>query len=79
MLGVALVSLSYVLWGGMLLFGAFAVRWPGQGWLYLAGGVWVLNWVAFIAGILIAGREAARLVRRKITGVFRRGDGPTGH
>ncbi len=72
MLGVALVSLSYVLWGAMLLFAAFAVRWPKGPWLYLAGGVWLLNWAAFIAGILIAGREAAGYVRHKIAGVFRR-------
>jgi len=77
MLGVVLISLSYVLWGGMLVFGAIAVRWPTGPWLRLAAGVWLLNWVAFIVGILVAGREAARFVRRKALGVFsRRGKGP---
>ncbi len=77
MLGVVLISLSYVLWGAMLVFGAIAVRWPTGPWLRLAAGVWLLNWVAFAAGILIAGREAARFVRRKGLGVFsRRGKEP---
>lgn len=72
MVGVALITLSYALWGAMLLFGGFAVRWPGGPWLWLAGGVWILNWVAFIAGILIAGREAAAFVRKKALHLFRR-------
>ncbi len=70
MVGVALVLLSYVLWGAMLLFGAFQVRWRNFPWWRLAAGAWALNWVAFLAGIALAGREAVHYVRRKARGML---------
>jgi len=64
--GLVLIGASYPLWAGAILFGALQLRGSVFPWWRAAAAALVLNWLCFVAGILIAGREAARYFHKRV-------------
>jgi len=74
-IGLILIAVSYVFLGAVFIFGAAALG--GRVWPQWAAFIsFVVSWAIFLLGLLLAGAEAARLVREKLLRFFRRGRVP---
>ncbi|GEM_PF-4900907 len=62
-IGLILIVVSYVFWGATFVFGALALRNTGFPWLRITSAAFVLSWIVFAAGLLLAGIEVGRMVR----------------
>jgi hypothetical protein len=71
-IGVVLIVSSYVFFGLMFVFGGLALRSQGGPWKFLALGAFALNWICFLLGLLLAGMEAVRLVRGRLSRIWKR-------
>ena len=71
-IGCALVVISYLLWIPTFLFAALAVGAEAWFWGRCSACAYALSWAFFIAGLVVAGRDAVRASRRWIGRMFRR-------
>jgi len=69
-IGLVLIVVSYVFWGATFAFGALALHNTGFPWWRVASAAFVLSWIIFTAGLLLAGKEAGRMVRRRFLRFF---------
>lgn len=70
--GLVLIAASYVLWAAAALFAAMELSDTEFPWWRVATASLVLNWIAFAAGLLLAGREAVRYLRDRVPGLLRK-------
>ena len=71
-IGCTLIVISYLFYIPILLFAAMAVEAKGWFWGRFSIGAYALSWAFFIAGLMVAGRDAVRASRRWIGRMFRR-------
>ncbi len=72
-IGLVLVVISYVILVPAVLFLTFGLTGKSRFWCRLAGPTtYVLSWILFIAGILMAGSAAIRSSRSRFIGLFKR-------
>lgn len=64
--GVGCIALSNVLWAGAVVSGALALRGNAELYGRLACISLVLNWAALGVGLILAGREGVRYLRRAL-------------
>ncbi len=69
--GVILIVVNYVLWAASFVFAALALRGTDFPWLRVAATSFVLSWMLFLVGILLAGREAVRYIRAWAVRIFK--------
>jgi len=69
-IGVALIVISYAFFGMTFVCGALAIGDPKGLWKLLIVWSYVLSWVFFLLGLLLAGNEAVKLVRGKLISPF---------
>jgi len=74
-IGVILILINYVFFAASIAFSALALRGTKFPWWFIAAATYVLSWIIFIAGILIAGREAVHYIRVWAVRIFRAGFG----
>ena len=70
--GAVLIAASYGLMIPGFLFVSLGIAKDSSLWYGLAGSTYILSWILFIAGLLMAGPDAARLARRQVLSIFKR-------
>lgn len=78
-IGLILIVVSYVFWGVTFASGALALHNMVLPWWHIAAVTFILSWIVFAAGLLLAGVEAGRIVRRRFLRFFgqKKGSCPT--
>lgn len=74
-IGIGLIFASYLAWGATVILAAIALRKKSELLYFTTTGVYILNWVFFGAGLILAGREGvhfSKLLLRKVWGLVSR-------
>lgn len=70
-IGIGLILSSYVAWAATLILAALALRKRSDFLYFVTTAVYILNWVFFGAGLILAGKEGVRYSKSLLRKMWR--------